>query len=623
MRPTNAGGRISRKAPRWIAWLFPVLLGICAGLCSSIYASGGVLDLRDSLVWFGCLPYALLYCGCFALAERIVGLLQSRSYSPEPGRFRGLFPMEMRLASVVIGAAAILIAWLPYLLYLYPGVYWNDTTIQLVEFLGGSGVLDDHNNVLDTVVIGLFARAGYNLTGSYFNGTYALILLQSALMAIALSASCCLLVRFNVGWRARLALLAFFALFPFFPCMMSTLCKDTIHLPVEVTFVLLVAEVWRTRGAAIRRIVAPLAVVVALCCLTKKSGAIVCVVSVAALMLATDGWRRKGALACSVVLALVASNAAVPAIIQMRYEVLPGGRQEMLSVPLQALANVYQWDRGLLSEADLEVMEACYPIELEQIPERYTWMASDGVKLYDEPEEPRYGELLGLFVRQTFEHPRLVAEAWGGLVADWFTFESGISLKPLMESRTDTPACNALAGWDPQPDSSGGLARFYGVVGSLPGVSAFFSKALWMTVLPTLCLFLCLRGKGAVRLVALVVPLLINVAVNLAGPTSAWSEAVRYAVPMVACVPVVLFMVVGTLRAQDRADFPLDTTSLGGDCSLALLEHHESACEVVEDHHQDVGGELCRRAGQSQPVDCDDHDREVHDAGGSAAHGER
>ena len=375
------------------SYTIPLLLGLCSGACSNILQNSGTLVLSDGSLYVAMAAYCALYCGAFWATEGIVGRSASRrdpiEGEREGGPSRGAIGrvvscfggVELTLRSVLSVGAAIFLLWLPYIVHLYPGVYWMDTSYQISEYVNLSdGAIGDQYPFLTTVIVGAFAKAGFALTGDYFLGTYLLILIQSALTAVALAALCCYIGRWGVSIRLRTLMAAFFALFPFFPCMMGTLCKDTLHLPFEIAFALLYAEAWRTRGENDGRILVPLVLAAAMASLTKKTGLIVCSGSLFALLLAVKAMHRKAQVAGALAVTLLLVSVVAPAVAGVAVSIVPGGRQEIYSVPLQIVANVARIEPAALSEDDLDLVRGTYPIRPDEIPESYQWQAADGVK---------------------------------------------------------------------------------------------------------------------------------------------------------------------------------------------------------------------------------------------------
>lgn len=426
---------------------------------------------------------------------------------------------------------------------MYPGVYWNDTTSQILNYLN-PGALGDHHPFMDTIIIGGFAQLGDTLFHDYFLGTYALILLQALCMAMCLGAAACYPSRpgsRSGGYRRRFALTAFFALFPFFPVMFSGLAKDTLSAPLFLCFCLMHIDIIRSRGARLRsrRFVTLLALIGVGCCLTKKTGLILVVLSLLLLMFMGIGRRLRTVLATVAVLIVLVAHVAVPAAVGAIRPITPGGKQEILAVPLQQVANVVRKDPSALSQEDRDIIARTYPMAIDKIASAYKYQAADGVKRYAQPPTADYSEFLRPWLRLAIEKPVLYTEAWLGLSGAWFSFQGARTLQPPLTSWNHARQIERLRGWDAETLTGGKLEKLYDSAMSIPVLDSLFSGSLYASVLPTFLLFIVLCSKrGKRNTLLLLAPIGLTVLSLLTGPTSATQESIRYLTPLAFLVPL-------------------------------------------------------------------------------------
>ena len=134
-------------------------------------------------------------------ARAAAGQSARTSASQKSRRFPWLnFAFGMK--HVLVLAGVIFVCWLPVLILMYPCSINPDTTEQLFEFQTsaptyypwGNEYVDaefvDHHPVFDTLLYGSITLLG-DAIGSYNHAFFLYILLQSALGALGLAASCC------------------------------------------------------------------------------------------------------------------------------------------------------------------------------------------------------------------------------------------------------------------------------------------------------------------------------------------------------------------------------------------------------------------------------------------------
>ncbi len=539
------------------AYAVPIVLGLCCGLCTFVVTHAGSADFSDPALYVLCALYALLFSCAFGLLARRFEQMDWREREPRAALLGALgqrLRMRWGARDVVIAAAVLFVLWLPYLIALHPGIIWMDTSAQVADVYTLTDTLSAHHPVFTTLLFGAAAKAGTLLFHSKLAGLYCLIVIQALLGAGALAAQTCYLHRLGLPWTWRLGVLAFCALFPAFGWFLSSLVKDTFATPFFVVFCIAFEEVVRTRGKALSspRWVVALAVSAVVAILCKKAYLYLVVAAlVAAVPLVFRNTRRLVVpLACCVVLAAGCSS-----VFNRAYGAISGvtitrsGTQEVLSIPLQQVANVIRNDAGQLTDEERRIVNDAYPMGIQGISEAYNWTASDGVKQYEQPEHANYPAFLGVWLRLGLSRPDLYLEALGGLVGDWFSFGSGQAMAPLFNSEWTNVVYQDLVDHDLQLLAGGSMESFKNALVSTPVVGVLFKKCVWATVVPAFCTFMVLRQRKE-RLVGLLrlLPLLLSCGVLLIGPTSISFEGARYVFPMLCVAPLYVWIAIHHAR---------------------------------------------------------------------------
>lgn len=241
-------GRVVRTSER-VAYLVPILLGVLFGVCSFVGVHGGRLEIRNIILYADVIFFAALFVIIFHGAIKLVKKIKRHPCNLDtPFDFCKHLKLDWSLKSVIVSWGIISICWIPYAIIFFPGTYWFDTSWQLVQFFDPNTPITDHHPFALTYLLGFFAVLGKSLLDNAVYGLYILVILQTAVSALSLASITCYLTRFKVPWKIRFIVIAFFALFPFLPCLAMSLAKDTIATPFFVFFSIMFCEIWMTRG---------------------------------------------------------------------------------------------------------------------------------------------------------------------------------------------------------------------------------------------------------------------------------------------------------------------------------------------------------------------------------------
>lgn len=218
---------------RYCSWrlLFPMFLGVLFGFGDEVSVRRGRLDCYSLMLYMKMLVFAVLFAVMFALVERLAHILTER----ERLDARPTFMFDWSPASIMVGFAGIAVCWLPYLVLLFPGVYWSDTSRQLVMYYGGEPIMDQHP-FFDTYLFGWFADLGQLVFSNRLLGLYLLVGIQCFGMAALFSVMTSYIKRIGAPQWLCWTVYAVVSLFPLFPIMFSSLAKDTINALFVVPF---------------------------------------------------------------------------------------------------------------------------------------------------------------------------------------------------------------------------------------------------------------------------------------------------------------------------------------------------------------------------------------------------
>lgn len=549
---------------RKIAYLVPVVLGVLFGTCSFVGCHEGTIDERNSIlyadIFFFVVLFTLLFHCSLKLAKKV------SSYSDKlniPTGFFGYLKLSWAPKSIVTIWGIICVCWLPYAIIFFPGTYWFDTSWQLTQFFDPNTPITDHHPFVLTYLLGFFANLGKAIFHNAVYGLYVLVILQAALSALSLASVVCYLARFTVPWKIRFLLATFFAFFPFLPCLAMSLAKDTIATPFFVFFSIMFCEIWRTRGTSLASPLFDVLLVAntLIASVTKKTGMYIIVLSLLLLAFAVRTWIVKVGVVVIAAIPYLIVGVIAPTFILPALHIEQGENSEALAVPLQQVANVVHNHPNSLNNEDLDEIREIYQQEPKRLQQEYCWYVSDPIKGQRIPPEDvhRFGRL---WLRQMTEHPNDMAAGWAGLSASWFSFDVFSKGKPPQDDLTilsssihHHPGVDQFTTWPNHTKGGSAFGRFYEqTLLTLPIANVLFQKALWASILPFFLVFVSLKSRDWWRVLILNTPIIVTLLTLIAGPTSAYGEAVRYVLPLVYTIPLFLCLSVFAIKQQSTVE---------------------------------------------------------------------
>lgn len=591
-----SGRPVGGPALRWLNWplVIPVLLGVLFALGDTAVAASGLIDLASYEFWLRLVVFLALFVGGFEVAYRLLVMRPAQRRAAEaalPPEARAALAARRehrwlsfgwKPAPVALGALVVLACWLPYLVCLYPGTIWYDTSWQIYEHFSGS--LSDHHPFMLVYLYGLFVEMGRSLFGSAPAGMFVLIAIQDLAAAVGISLVCSYLRRAGARWGWCLAVLLFFGLFPLFPMMMGSMVKDTLQATLLIYFCLVFCEVVRTRGELLRKTwpIVCLLVLGFLICVSKKTGTYV--VGPALVCLAFLKLRHGGRALMPIMGAFLMAVLLVvfPRLVLPALNVEPGGKQEMLAVPIQQVAHDVKYHPDYFTDEDKQLLNDFLWIDYADIPSEYDYTIVDPIKDGSLRDESLIPQFMQLWAHLVATDPHAMLEGWLGMEAGWISTEESLVVKVATGEMANADTYADKASWDSSGPLNDYATQAYNLGKDIPVVNALYSTALWATVLPFFALYCIWKTRGARAWgrwasMLLCAPYLFNMATLFICPVSTDVEAPRYLMPMVTLAP--LFVTLAVLEARDRLagalgepqdDGAADDAAVAGSAAVAV-----------------------------------------------------
>lgn len=506
-------------------------------------------------VSYGVVLAVSIYLVC-CMVERVVSSSSRREYFLRA-------PYAIAVTSLVL-----ILAWLPLLMVLYPGVMYHDTVFQLAQFFGDAPLdvytgsenahapkITDHHPVMTTLTFSFFAWLG-QMSGKAYNGLFILGLIQS--LALAMSLACAIVYahrKLLLGRASSLILIVFCAAFPLFPVYGISLSKDVMFAPLFIIFSLVFAEIVRTRGECLskRGLVFVLACVCLGLSMTKKVGFYV----VAFCMIVIFLWCRDRRV-------IAVTNGALSfafVFVVLPYGVFPlidagsGSSKEMLSVPYEQTALYVKEHQDDVSSYEQAILDKV--LTYDTLADRFRPETADYVKNFA-PENESLFDYLSVYLKQGIRHPLTYMRAFLSLEAGFVGTEDAYT--PLLKSASND-TLNELdtdRKLDVYPDAETERLEAARAIGGIinaasqfPLIGLLFTKGLYSFIVPiVVCVLIASR---AVKRIVLISPYLVFTALLYVSPISTGVNAGRYVFPLLCLTPLVVGAVAYTTKSCQKA----------------------------------------------------------------------
>ena len=532
-------------------------------MCSFIGQHEGKIDTRNALLYVNTLFYIALFTLLFFAATKIIPRINhhNESLSKPFEAFRKL-TMDWSPRSIITLWCLVTAFWIPYFVAYFPGVYWYDTSWQLMEYYDPSVPFTDHHPFMMTYLYVGFAHIGKALFNNAIYGLYLLVLVQSLLSTLAIACTVCYTGKSNIPWKCRFFIAAFLTFFPIIPMMSMSLAKDTFNTPFFVFFSIAFCELWRTQGEILKSVSFNVFFIldVLAVSLTKKTGMYIIVLAL--LLLACFVVKHWSCKIATIVLGSVpylVVGIIVPTFILPALHIAPGESNEILAVPMQQVANVVHDHKDDLGAAEIDKIQQTYHMDIDQLQGAYCWYKADPIKGQELSSKDVHA-LITTWMKQLVKHPGDMIAGWGGLSVAWFSFnvasgeERDLSMMlPINNSKHHYQNIEQYIPWTDNTKAGNAIGRFYAdTLSATPIFNIIWQKAFWATILPFAIMFLILRSKkNKLNLLMLNLPMFITMLVLFAGPISTHTEATRYVLPMLYIIPLFLSLTLKHLSLKN------------------------------------------------------------------------
>lgn len=448
-------------------------------------------------------------------------LLEKERVIKEPEGKQSLYAKHFQLFGFLI----ILAGWLPWILLNYPGTSCPDGNLQLRQFLGDAEWAAGHPP-LSSVIMGSLFSFGRWIGDANF-GFFLYCFFQTCVGAWIFTYSLKKLLDMGIssGWCT--AGILFFAFTPFWGTYAQWFEKDLLYAEVAALQVVFLMEVIRKKSCSVKDGVL-LAVSGILASLLRNNGIYAVVPSLVVLAVWLKKKDRK-----RVLLALLSTLAAYALVVHGLYygivDMAKPSVGEAMGIPFLQTARYVVYYGDELTEYEREVIDRVLSVDGMN---SYDPVDSNPIKGWYRGAE--LGEYFKAWFQMLWKHPGCYVsafinkgfgymapvsqniEAWIGL--DYYEYDKELGIHHVFGS-----------------EPSEALAQIWHLSMALPLVKYLCSPGLYTWIM--LVLALALRKNRKYGGLILFVPGFMNFLVCLASPLA---DAMRFAMPMVATVPMMI-----------------------------------------------------------------------------------
>lgn len=353
---------------------FSLVCGLLAFLFTLFYLAAEHKNLTGG---FDSRAFRLLFVlatalGLFFLFETCIRILMVLFSSAVPSR--NAAPLSGRTRILVF--AGLLLCWLPWFLYNYPGVMTPDSISQ---FSQATGIIpySSHHSLIHTLLFQLFYRIGFGLTHSVNAGIACYILFQ--MLTLSAVETCCLNLLAGQGvqkWLLTVYFL-FWGLIPYNAIYAVTMWKDVLFSAFLLLYAIVLYELaalteWNLKKHW--RLLLLFFVSGWLTCMLRSNGLYVFLFMLPfVLMVFSRHIKAMTVLQLSILLLAL----LVKGPVFDHFQVAKPHFTESLSIPLQQVARVVTEGRSLTKEQKDLINQV---VDVSLIPDYYDPVISDPVK---------------------------------------------------------------------------------------------------------------------------------------------------------------------------------------------------------------------------------------------------
>lgn len=307
----------------------------------------------------------------------------------------------------------ISLLWLPFFFAFYPGITGYDITSQWPQFEGN--FYEANHPIIHTLFMGTIFETGKFLWGNYNRGVALYTFLQILALAGSVSYGLYVMLGFRIPALLRNMAIIYYICMPVYPILGVSTTKDVyFSIFFLVTFVELVKYVEHDE-VSLKNCFRFIAFLVLAQLFRNNMVYGVILLGIIALVLCKLGKeqqvrKKAGILAGQIFLAVICYQLSFTGINAL-VSASPGKVVEMLSVPCQQMARVYNEKGDQLTDSEKEILFSFFS---EDGLKSYRWELSDSVKgcFHAEQFADSPKDFFSLWIKLGLKYPKIYIESF-------------------------------------------------------------------------------------------------------------------------------------------------------------------------------------------------------------------
>lgn len=306
--------------------------------------------------------------------------------------------------SILVVTLILFVAYLPYLLYYYPGNVLIDSTIQIMQGMGDLP-LTNHHPAIHTGIITLCLNFGHLLTNNYNFGVFIYTFLQTLATCLIFSFTIYYMARKDVPIAIRIFSLLFYALCPTIAFFTITMYKDIPFALFMLLLTICMVEISTNTEnfvkSKLRMILT--AIIVFGACIFRNNGLYAVVLTFLILLIAIKKYKLK---VCATFFVGILMCLIVTGPIYNMLGIEKGSSKEAFSVIFQQYARLVKYEANNLTEEEKEIIYRYIPVE--NLGELYNPVFADPVKssVSEEAVEEDKITLITTYLKLALKYPK-------------------------------------------------------------------------------------------------------------------------------------------------------------------------------------------------------------------------
>ena len=476
------------------------------------------------LIGYGAIVYHLLMNLFYMLDNNAIHLQSENQENSKFDRHPVAYTMAM-----------ILILYIPYIIFFFPGSMNLDSLYQINQFYGTAEWNTQHP-IISTIVYGMFMKIGTLLKNPNL-GLFIPNILQLIICITIISNMINYFYEITQNKKIRAGLILFFGLVPVWPINFYTEVKDIPFSIAILGMMFLLMKSFLSKENLEKKdyILWALSLLVTL--FFRHNGMHTIILCIPFIWLMIKNNKEKKVLILISIIAVVFSY-ITNMILMSCLHISKGSKKEVLSVPLQQTASYVYFRNNELTKDEIETIDKI--IEIDKVIENYDPETIDYVKAYY--KEPSTSELLEYFkvwFKMFFKHPDTYILAtlnmnFGYIYPEWKEYKDGIALYEITYSDTLDKNDLDLHYLDIFKNQRNTLEDLAYGTRSLPlGIIYSCGTYFWLLIMITIILWY----YGKKREILPLIPLYTIILATLVSPINAY---VRYFIPLMVCMPFIV-----------------------------------------------------------------------------------